>query len=126
MSLLRFHVDLYGIQAIPHRSTRNIWGTVKTFFPPPTLQSIHAITPYPIEHHQITLVMMMMAKMVVVAEVAEMMVVMIMMVLLATTHLIMTPLMMIPLEEAIHLIRRHNSYALWKPFSITLKEKAKV
>jgi len=60
----------------------------------------------------------MMAKVVVVAEVAEMMVVMMMMVLLATTHLIMTPLMMIPLKEPTCLMRKHDSYALWKPFSV--------
>ena len=84
--------------------------------PPPTLQSVHAATPHPAEHRWIALVMMMMAK--VVAEVAEMMVVMMMMVLLATTYLIMTPLMMIPLEGPTCLTRKHDSYALWKPFGV--------
>jgi hypothetical protein len=60
--------------------------------------------------------MMMMAKVVVVAEVAVIMVVM-MMVLLVTTHPIMTPLIMIPLKKPIHLMKRHNSSVLWKPFS---------
>ena len=73
--------------------------------PPPTQQSVYAITPHPVEHCQIALVMMMMAKVVVVAEVVEMMVMI--MVLLVTTHLIM-----IPLEGPICLIRRHDSSVL--------------
>jgi len=63
-----------------------------------------------------------MAKVVVVAEMAEIMVVM-MMVLLMVTHLITTPLMIIPLKEPICLMRRHDFYISWKPFGIQLQRK---